>query len=86
MIAGASAIGLGTALFYDPLLCPKVNEGIAKYLRSAGMASVAELTGSLVAEPRRRLRQLARHFLGDFQPACCGAADGGGMLIDRLVG
>ena len=49
MIAGASAVGLGTALFYDPLLCPKVNEGIAKYLRSAGMASVAELTGSLVA-------------------------------------
>ena len=48
MIAGATAVGLGTALFYDPLLCLKVNEGIAKYLRAAGMASVAELTGSLV--------------------------------------
>ena len=49
LVAGASAIGLGTALFYDPLLCPKVNAGIAAYLRSAGMASVSELTGSLAA-------------------------------------
>ncbi len=45
LIAGASAVGLGTALFYDPLLCPKVNAGIAKYLAAAGMTSVAELTG-----------------------------------------
>ena len=49
LIAGASAVGLGTALFYDPLLCPKVNAGIAKYLQGAGMSSVAELTGALVS-------------------------------------
>jgi dihydroorotate dehydrogenase (NAD+) catalytic subunit len=49
LIAGATAVGLGTALFYDPLLCPKVNAGIADYLRGAGMRSVGELTGSLVA-------------------------------------
>jgi len=49
LIAGASAVGLGTALFYDPLLCPKVNAGIANYLESAGMSSVAELTGTLVS-------------------------------------
>ena len=48
LIAGATAVGLGTALFYDPLLCPKVNAGIAKYLAVAGLSSVAELTGSLV--------------------------------------
>lgn len=48
LVAGATAVGLGTALFYDPLLCPKVNAGIAKYLADAGLASVAELTGSLV--------------------------------------
>jgi dihydroorotate dehydrogenase (NAD+) catalytic subunit len=47
LVAGASAVGLGTALFYDPLLCPKVNAGIAQYLAAAGMASVAELTGAL---------------------------------------
>jgi dihydroorotate dehydrogenase (NAD+) catalytic subunit len=49
LIAGATAIGLGTALFYDPLLCPKVNDGIARYLKGAGMTSVTELTGSLSA-------------------------------------
>jgi len=51
LIAGATAVGLGTALFYDPLLCPKVNAGIAAYLRESGMRTVSELTGSLVAGP-----------------------------------
>ena len=49
LLAGASAVGLGTALFYDPLLCPKVNAGIAAYLERAGMSSVAELTGALAS-------------------------------------
>jgi dihydroorotate dehydrogenase (NAD+) catalytic subunit len=47
LVAGATAVGLGTALFYDPLLCPKVNDGIARYLAAAGMSTVAELTGTL---------------------------------------
>ena len=50
LLAGASAVGLGTALFYDPLLCPKVNAGIAAYLGRAGMSSVAELTGALAPQ------------------------------------
>jgi dihydroorotate dehydrogenase (NAD+) catalytic subunit len=49
LIAGASAIGIGTALFYDPLLCPKINAGIAAYLRETGIDSVADLCGSLAA-------------------------------------
>jgi dihydroorotate dehydrogenase (NAD+) catalytic subunit len=49
LIAGATAVGVGTGLFYDPLLCPKINAGIARYLRDAGMKSVVKLTGSLVA-------------------------------------
>jgi dihydroorotate dehydrogenase (NAD+) catalytic subunit len=49
LLAGATAVGLGTALFYDPLLCPKINAGIAAYLAASGMASVGDLTGSLVA-------------------------------------
>ncbi len=48
LIAGASAIGIGTALFYDPLICPKINEGIARYLKTHGIANVAQLTGSLI--------------------------------------
>ncbi len=53
LIAGASAVGVGTALFYDPLICPKINAGIADYLRRHEMSNVAQLTGSLVLnEPR----------------------------------
>jgi dihydroorotate dehydrogenase (NAD+) catalytic subunit len=44
LIAGASAIGVGTALFYDPLVCPKINRGIADYLAAQGLANVAALT------------------------------------------
>ncbi|MBT8122031.1 MAG: dihydroorotate dehydrogenase [Gammaproteobacteria bacterium] len=47
IIAGASAVGIGTALFYDPLVCHTINKGIADYLDRHGMASVSELTGSL---------------------------------------
>jgi len=46
MIAGASAVGVGTALFYDPLVCPKINRGIAAYLAAQGLANVSALTGS----------------------------------------
>jgi dihydroorotate dehydrogenase (NAD+) catalytic subunit len=47
LVAGATAIGIGTALFYDPLLCPKINAGIAAYLRESGVDSVTRLRGSL---------------------------------------
>jgi dihydroorotate dehydrogenase (NAD+) catalytic subunit len=44
LIAGAAAVGVGTALFYDPLVCPKINRGIADYLAAQGLANVAALT------------------------------------------
>lgn len=47
IIAGASAVGIGTALFYDPMVCKRVNEGIAEYLRENGQGSVSELVGTL---------------------------------------
>jgi dihydroorotate dehydrogenase (NAD+) catalytic subunit len=47
IIAGASAVGVGTALFYDPLVCRKINHGIRDYLARHGFASVADLTGTL---------------------------------------
>jgi dihydroorotate dehydrogenase (NAD+) catalytic subunit len=47
LIAGATAVGIGTALFYDPMVCRKVNEGIAEYLKAAGMKNVTALTGAL---------------------------------------
>jgi len=50
IIAGASAIGVGTALFYDPLACAKINTGIAAYLQRHGMDTVEQLVGTLVTE------------------------------------
>ena len=47
IIAGATTVGIGTALFYDPLLCKKINGGIADYLRRHAMKSLADLVGSL---------------------------------------
>ena len=47
MIAGAAAVGVGTALFYDPLICKKINAGIVDYLERHGMRNVSELVGSL---------------------------------------
>jgi dihydroorotate dehydrogenase (NAD+) catalytic subunit len=47
MIAGASTVGIGTALFYDPLICKKINAGLVDYLERNGMAHVSELVGSL---------------------------------------
>lgn len=47
MIAGASAVGLGTGLFYDPLMCKKVNTGIQDYLARHSMTSVSQLVGTL---------------------------------------
>ncbi len=47
IVAGATAIGIGTALFYDPLVCKKINTGIVDYLQRHEMASVSELVGTL---------------------------------------
>ncbi len=47
LVAGATAVGVGTALFYEPLICPEINAGIAQYLARHGMRSIGELVGSL---------------------------------------
>jgi len=47
LIAGATTVGIGTSLFYDPLLCPKINAGITDYLTRHDMRSVANLVGTL---------------------------------------
>jgi dihydroorotate dehydrogenase (NAD+) catalytic subunit len=47
IIAGASAVGLGTSLFYDPMAARRINTGIREYLTEHGMHSVEELVGTL---------------------------------------
>ena len=46
LLAGATAVGVGTALFYDPLVCKKINDGIAEYLARHGYRSVNEIIGA----------------------------------------
>jgi len=47
IIAGASAVGIGTSLFYDPMICKKVNAGITEYLHAQGLKNVSDLVGTL---------------------------------------
>ena len=47
LLAGASTVGIGTALFYDPLICTKINDGIGDYLTRHKTASVGDLVGAL---------------------------------------
>jgi dihydroorotate dehydrogenase (NAD+) catalytic subunit len=49
IIAGATAVGIGTALFYEPLACQSINQGIAEYLRTQGLSEVTQLVGTLRA-------------------------------------
>ncbi|MGD8936544.1 MAG: dihydroorotate dehydrogenase, partial [Thiogranum sp.] len=48
LVAGATTVGVGTALFYDPLLCRKLNQGIQTYLTQQHLPDVSALTGSLL--------------------------------------
>jgi dihydroorotate dehydrogenase (NAD+) catalytic subunit len=47
IIAGASAVGVGTALFYDPLVCKSINAGIMSYLEEQQLVSIDQLVGTL---------------------------------------
>ena len=50
IIAGASTVGIGTALFIDPLICNKINEGLEKYLTDNGLNLLEDLIGSLIKD------------------------------------
>ncbi|HEY5568399.1 MAG TPA: dihydroorotate dehydrogenase [Gammaproteobacteria bacterium] len=50
MLAGATAVGLGTALFYDPLAAGKINAGIDAYLSAQRLESVSGLVGALAPD------------------------------------
>ncbi len=58
IIAGATAVGVGTALFYEPHSCKRINDGIAAYLAANGMKSASELIGSLDA-PKKSVQACA---------------------------
>ena len=58
IIAGATAVGVGTALFYEPHSCKRINDGIAAYLAANRMESVCALIGSLDA-PKKSVQACA---------------------------
>ena len=55
IIAGATAVQVGTANFIDPFIWPKLLDGITDYLTRHGIARLATLSGSLDTrrEPHR---------------------------------
>jgi dihydroorotate dehydrogenase (NAD+) catalytic subunit len=50
-LAGSSTIGVGTALFFDPLVCDKINTGVSSYLETNGYASIDNLVGDIIKQP-----------------------------------
>jgi dihydroorotate dehydrogenase (NAD+) catalytic subunit len=49
-LAGASAVQIGTMSFVDPGIWRRTRDGLLDYCRRHGVGSVAELTGSLIAD------------------------------------
>ncbi|MGM0552382.1 MAG: dihydroorotate dehydrogenase [Pseudomonadota bacterium] len=47
LMAGATTVGVGTGLFYDPLCLPRILEGLSAYLDRHAIAHIGELTGTL---------------------------------------
>ena len=47
LIAGATAVGVGTALFYDPLILGRINAGLIAYLERHGLEHIGQVSGSL---------------------------------------
>lgn len=47
IIAGATTVGVGTTLFYDPLVCAKINAGLEDYMRRHNLDDLSRLVGTL---------------------------------------
>ncbi len=48
MMAGASAVAVGTALFNDPLCPPKIISGIEQYMEKHNIQDVNDIVGSVI--------------------------------------
>ena len=56
LIAGASAVQVGTANFVDPFIWPKLLDGITAYLQRHRVARVADLVGT-VQTPKAKAKE-----------------------------
>lgn len=53
LMAGASAVAVGTATFYEPQTAFQVLAGVKDFLRRQGLRDVRELVGAVLAQPAR---------------------------------
>ena len=54
LLAGATTVGLGTGLFYDPLAAKRINRGIGNYLRTHNFESISDIVGGLDLDVTRK--------------------------------
>ena len=47
ILAGATAVGVGTANFADPFACPNIIKGIEEYMKKHGVEDINELRGKI---------------------------------------
>jgi dihydroorotate dehydrogenase (NAD+) catalytic subunit len=50
MLAGATAVEIGTASYWDPCATEKIVDGLQRWCQDRGITRIAELTGGLVVE------------------------------------
>jgi dihydroorotate dehydrogenase (NAD+) catalytic subunit len=50
IIAGASAVQVGTANFYDPSASMKIVDGLAEYCLRHGLENISALVGTIITE------------------------------------
>jgi len=53
IVAGATAVQVGTANFVDPFIWPRLVDGIGDYMRRHGVAAVSDLVGAVELPARR---------------------------------
>lgn len=51
VLAGATAVGVGTALFADPRAPRRLNRGLARWVATQRVGSIRELVGRVILEP-----------------------------------
>ncbi|MGE3277416.1 MAG: dihydroorotate dehydrogenase [Vicinamibacterales bacterium] len=53
ILAGATAVQVGTANFTDPFVWTKIHDGLADYMRRHGVTRLADLVGTVDTTPRK---------------------------------
>ena len=54
IIAGAAAVQVGTANFADPLIWPKLLDGMRRYGERHGIRAIADLVGTIDTRAREK--------------------------------